>query len=364
MPEGSKIDGRQAVYLNITYVIATALLGVPAIVTAQAGQDGWISSLLATLFGLAIAWLSVKLSSFFPGKTLIEYLGDILGRWPGKLLGFLYLFYFIHICSYMVREFGDFLDEVFVPKTPPIILQMVIIVMAAYTVKLGLEVLARVNQIFLPLILFSVILIFLLVLPEMDFKRLLPVFDTGIVKIFKGSLAPAGWQGEIFAFAMIIPFLNKPGEAGKIATKSTLAVGLIFIFLIVGSLATFGPIIDSMPYPVLNVTRIIAIAKFIERPESLIMALWITGAFVKITFFYYIAVLGSAQWLKLKDYRPLVMPLGVILVSLSTAIGENILEIIHFIAHVFPFYSLFFEGGIPLVLLIIALFRRKGGKGK
>lgn len=364
MLEDGKIDGRQVTYLNVTYIIATALLGVPTITARFAGQDAWICSLLATLIGLAIAWLTAKIGSLFPGKTLIQYLEEIVGRWPGKLLGLLYLFFFIHICSVMIREFADFLVEAFLPETPLIVFGIVVIALAAYTIKQGLEVLARVNQVFLPLILLSVVSIILLAAPEMDFKRLLPVFDSSIVDIFKGSLAPGAWCGEIIALAMLIPFLNKPGEAGKTAFISILVTGLIFIIITTGSLATFGPLISSMTYPFFNISRIINIAKVIDRVDPLVMAIWITGGFVKITFFYYVSVLGSAQWLKLKSYRPLVFPIGVILVSLSIAVGDNTLEIFHFIAHVFPFYGLLFEAGIPLVLLIIALFRKQGGNNK
>jgi len=161
---------------------------------------------------------------------------------------------------------------------------------------------------------------------------------------------------------MIIPFLIKPSEANKIAFKSLLVVGLIFIISIAGSLAAFGPLTGSMNYPFLNTTRIINIGNVIERMEPLVMIAWVAGGFAKITFFYYISVLGAAQWLKLKDFRPLVLPVGLILVSLSMAVGEKALDIFHFIAHIFPFYGLFFEAGIPLLLLIIVLLRIKGRK--
>ena len=47
------------------------------------------------------------------------------------------------------------------------------------------------------------------------------------------------------------------------------------------------------------------------------MAAWMLGGFVKVGVFYYAAVLGSAQLFGLKDYRPLVLPAGTIVVALS-----------------------------------------------
>nr|WP_238480919.1 endospore germination permease [Desulforadius tongensis] len=360
--EKGKIDSRQAVFLNITMIIATALLVVPAMTTAHANQDAWLSSVLAALLVLPIAWITVKLSSLFPGKTIIEYLEEILGRWPAKVIGFLYLFWFVHICSLMIREYGDFIVTAFMPETPLIVFHIVVVTIGAYTIKQGLEVLARTNQIFLPLILFSLVMIMSLATPEKDLNRLLPVLEASCVDIFKGSLAPLAWFGEISTFTMIIPFLKKPTEAWRIAFISILLVGFIFTLLVIGIVTTFGPSVAAMTYPVLNETRVINIAKVIERMDPVIMSVWVMGGFVKITFFYYVIVLGSAQWLKLSEYRPLTMPVGIILLALSMAIADNLLESIHFLANVWVFYAIStFELGIPLVLLIIAVIRGRGG---
>jgi len=358
--EGGKIDGRQAVYLSITYIVATTLLGVAAITTSFARHDAWISSILATVLSIPVAWLVVKLSSLFPGKTFIEYQEEILGKYLGKITGLIYVVFFIHICSVMIREFGDFIMAAFFEDTPILVFHIIVVAMGAYTVRHGLEVLARVNQIFLPFIILSVVIIIFLTIPELDFKRLLPVLDTSPVNIIKGSITPLAWHSEILALAMIIPFLTKPDESGKIAYKSLAMVGFIFLIVTAGSIATFGELVAFMSYPFLNTARIINIAKFIDRLDPLIMVIWLAGGFVKITFFYYIAVLGSAQLFKLNSYRPLVLPIGIILVAMAVAVGENSIQIAHFLSHIFPVYGTFFQAAIPFLLLVIALFRKQG----
>ncbi|MFA7467474.1 MAG: endospore germination permease [Desulfotomaculaceae bacterium] len=365
MLEGGKIDAWQAVFLNVIMVIATALLSAPAIMAAQAGQDGWLSALLTTMLGLPIAWITVKLSSLYPGQTLIQYLEDILGQWPGKVLGFLYLLYFIHITSLMAREYGSFLVDVFLIGTPITVVNAIGLIISAYIIKLGLEVLARSNQLFFPWVIGSLVLTFLLVIPEMDLARVQPVLEAGGLQIFKGSLAPLAWYGEIIAFAMVIPFLAKPGEAGKIVILTFIILGLIFFLLVVVGLAVFGPGLPNMNYPILNVTRVISLSRVIERPEPLIMTVWVTGGLFKVTFFYYIIVLGSAQLLQLKSYRPLVLPVGAILAALSLNVSASTLQMFSFIAHYWPFYALFtFEFGFPVALLGIALIKNRGNKSK
>lgn len=361
MLEGGKISSRQALFINITLVIGTAWLGVAALVTAYAKQDAWISILLTTFLGLPIAWLIAKLGSLFPGKTLIEYLVDILGYWPGKILGLLYLFWFVHICSIMVREYGTFLASVFLIDTPMMVIDIVVLLISAYIIRLGLEVLARTIEFFFPWIIFLVVSMFLLAIPEMELSRLLPVLDTNFIDIFKGSLSPTAWMGEIVTFAIFIPYLAKPEKAMGIAIGAIIFLIGTFLLLVIGSLLTFGSNIASINYPILNVARVINIAQTLDRLEPIIVIIWVTGGLLKIAIFYYVIVLGSAQWMSLKNYRPLIMPIGIILLTLSIAVVDNVLELNDFLAHYWPFYAIIpFEFGLPVMLFLIALIKRKG----
>ena len=94
------------------------------------------------------------------------------------------------------------------------------------------------------------------------------------------------------------------------------------------------------------------------------MLAWVLGGFFKIGVFYYVAVLGSAQWFGLKDYRPLVLPVGIILLALSILLWDgSIVDMLHFIAKVWvPILLIVFEVVIPLLLLIVAMVRGKGGR--
>lgn len=351
--------------MNVVVVSATALLSAPAIMIAQAGHDAWMSALLATTLGLPIAWITVMLGSLYPGQTLIQYPEQILGRWPGKILGILYLLHFIHITSIMIWEYGSFLGNVFLIGTPLTVIILISVAISAYIIKLGLEVLARTNQVFFPWVLVSLVITFLLVIPEMDLVRLQPVLEASAVEIFKGSLTPLAWHAQFTAFAMIIPFLTKPGQAGRIAAITFVFLGLIFFLLAATTLAVFGPGSANMNYPILNVARVISLAMVFERPEPLIVAVWVTGGLFKVTFFYYITVLGSAQLLRLRSYRPLVLPVGAILAGLSTIITASTLQMADFLAHYIPFYALFtFEFGFPAALLVIALIKNRGIKGR
>lgn len=363
--EQGKIDSKQAVMLMLSTILPTAILAVPAITVKSARQDAWLSIILATLAGLLIAMLVVSLSLRFPGKTLLEFAEEILGKVPGKIVGLLYIWlFFLYIGSGAVREFGVFLVTAMMPDTPIIVFQIAVIAVAAYAVRNGLEVLSRFNQLFIPVTALLAIA-FILSAKDMKLARLLPVFDTGLIPVVKGSVAPAMWLGEIVTLAMLIPCLNKPQEAYRVAVLSVLLSSFFLTASILEALLVFGPnLAGYWIFPAFNAVRAVSIANFLERLDYIIMVVWVLGGFVKVGVFYYAAVLGSAQWLGLKDYRPLVLPVGVILATFSILLhGENIVEVLHYISLVeVPFLLIIFEVGIPLLLLMVALTRGKGGK--
>ncbi len=365
MLENGKIDSRQAIFIMFSVVLPTAILTIPAPVIEVARQDAWLSVIVATLAVLLIAWLVVSLSLRFPRKTICEYAEEILGKTLGKIVCLLYIWlFFLYAGSGAVRQFSFFLVTVMMPETPIIVFAVIVVAVAAYAVRNGLEVLCRFNQLFLT-VTGLLAIVFLLSTIEMKPARLLPVFDAGLLTIVKGSVTPTMLMGEIVLLAMIIPYLSKPEEARRIVIISTLFNGFVLTASTLEALLIFGPDLAAhWISPTYDAVRVISIANFFERLESVIVAFWVLGGFVKVGVFYYVSVLGSAQCLSLKDYRPLVLPVGVILVSFSTFMhGENSVDMLYYISQIqVPFMLVVFEVGIPLLLLIVALVRGKGGQ--
>lgn len=363
MLEGGKIGSRQAALLLVTMIFATVILSVPAIVVKHARQDAWISVILATGAGLLIARLVTTLGLRFPDRTIFEYPAEILGRWPGKLVGLLYIGWFLHINAGVIKQYGEFLVAAFMPDTPLIVFSLVLVAMAAYTVRNGLEVFSRANEIFFPFITLIIVISTILVIKDINLQKLLPVADVGAIYVVKGAMAPMAWFGEIVTITALIPYLNKPRESLRLAAVVILSSGLIFLLVVLDAIALIGPeLTEALAFPGLNKYRIINVANFLGRLEAFAMLAWVITGFVKVSLFYWVSVLGIAQVLGLHDYRPLVLPVGAVLLDLSVLNHPSVSHLLHFVSQVFPFFVATFAVVIPLLLLLIALARGKGAK--
>ncbi|WP_307412318.1 GerAB/ArcD/ProY family transporter [Neobacillus ginsengisoli] len=101
-----------------------------------------------------------------------------------------------------------------------------------------------------------------------------------------------------------------------------------------------------------------SIADFFEHIELVIVAIWVSGPFIKISVYYYALVLGTTQWLNLSNCRPVVFPLGFLLILFSFWSIPSLLELIHFL-RIVPFYNMTIEMIIPIFLLLIAVLRKR-----
>ncbi|MCR4429605.1 MAG: spore germination protein [Tepidanaerobacteraceae bacterium] len=361
MLEKEIIDDMQAVFLMVNLVIPTVLLGVPAVTIGFAKRDAWISALLATAAGIFIGRLISSIIEKFPGKTIFEVMEELLGRLFGKIAGALFAWWILHTCSGIAREYGEFLEVAIMPDTPLIIFSVAAIIVSAYAVKSGFEVMARFNILFV-LVIILFLLISALSYANARFDRMLPMFETRPQDVLKGALVPLAWMGEIVVFSVFSPALKANCSIRKINDVSVLLIGAFFLVGIMGVLLVFGAEhASAMMYPVYNQVRIISLANFLERLDYLIFMSWAIGGIIKIGIFYFALVIGISWLFGISDYRPIVFPVGIVIASLSMFIHEGVGDELRFLMGTFPFYSIIiFEVGIPLLLWLASIIKGRG----
>ncbi len=361
--ESEKISGSQFMWLLVATVLPTSLLFIPAVTIEKAGTSAWIDGLVVeTIWGIAVVWVCSTLGERFPGRSLVDYSGDILGKVLSKLVGIFYIFIFSYVNAIMVREFGEFMVTAFMPETPLLVFNIFLIGLAALAVRNGIEVIARMNQFVISLMIFALIFIFVLVVQEAELNHLLPFLEGGIKPLMRGALMPMGWQGEVFLLVFLLPYLNNHREAKIAGIKAVILLGLALGIDIGMVLAVFGKAASNYVFPVHVLSSYISVAGFLERVEAFVLALWVGGVMIKVSVWYYCLTLVTAQTFGLEDNKSLVLPLGVIQAVWSITIFNNFREMVDFFVKPWVTFSLFFEFIVPATLLLIAVVRKRGGQ--
>ena len=357
--EKGKISSLQMAFMLYPTIVATAVLGVPSITAKYAKTDLWLSPILASLIGYATVYITYKLHKLYPKLTVIQFSEQIIGRIPGKILGFLFLFFYIPITGQILRSYGEFIVDSFLVKTPISVIMALMVLLCAFIVRGGIEVMGRAAQLLVPVFIFPILILIALLGPDLEFKNIFPILGNGIMPPIKGSIVPGGWFSEFFLMIFLLPFLTDMKKGMKSGMMSVFAVMITLIVVNLMVLFILGSTTSTKNYPVMNVSRYISLADFFEHLESAIMAVWIVGAFVKISVFYYAAALGTAQWLNLSDYRPVVWPIGILIVEFSFWSYPSSMDVSRYDIVAFPFHGVLMQTIIPLLLLVIAMISKR-----
>jgi len=340
-------------------IIATGVLSIPSIAGRFARHDMWMTPIIGSVIGFITVFIVWKLHQLYPKMTPIQYSEKILGKAGGKLFSFLIVFFYIHNTGIVIRQYSDFITGNVLQQTPSIIFSITILFVSALAVRGGIEVIAR-SAVICTTIFMITSLALLLLIKDLELGYMLPLLENGWLPVLKGSFIHNAWFSEFFLLAFIFPFVHHSGKKGlKSGMKTCLYVMLILFYVHFFVLTMLGVSSVNQFYPVYSIVRAIRVFGFFENFEVIITASWVLGNFVKVSVFLFVASLGLAQLLNLSDYRLIVFPLSLLLLLFSYWDIPNIVVLTDYMTKIQPFYFVSVQTVLPLVLLLIALARKK-----
>lgn len=225
---------------------------------------------------------------------------------------------------------------------------------------MGIEVIARHNEMIFPVFILSLSILILLVSKDINPVNFKPVMEKGIVPVLKGAMTPAVWRGELYIILWLYPYLNQKKEVYQSVFGMILLAGLITTLVVATTVGVFGDLYTArLAYPVNTLARYISVADILERLELFIVIMWVAGVIVKLGIFFHTASIAAATTLNLTNYRKLVIP-----VALAAAVTGNVfygsyVQVVDFLSKVWPYYGATIQIAIPGLILLIAVIRRK-----
>lgn len=353
--ERGRISSSQLIILITGSLIGSSVILSPG---SEAGRDAWLAIIAGLLVSLVFVWIFTSLSNRYPGKTLVEINEIVYGSYLGKIISLFYLWYFFHLGAFVLRDFGDFFNT-FMPSTPLPIFIIFTLLICASVVRNGVESIVHTSIILVPFIIFLFISDLFLILPKIDLSNLLPILDISAEKFIKASHSAAIFPfGETIASLMLVAFLNKHREGRSSIIKGLLFAGLFLIISTIRNTAVLGATASITTYPSFTVVHLIDL-EIISRVEILISVSLLCMGFLKISVMYYGTVLGMAQVLKINSYRPLVLPIGILMFIMSIIQFDSSVENFFFSITFYPYSTLLFQFFLPLITLITAATRKK-----
>lgn len=360
--EKGKISGLQLIFL-LTGLIQGSILLI-AYIVQLAKQDSLLVVFAGFVVTIPFAFIFGSLARRFPGMNLVQINDAVFGAYLGKAVSILYFCYFFMVLSFNWRVLGDFYVTFIMPDTPLNFFLVVFPLACAYAVWKGIEVIARISHLTVVIAFIIIISTFLLLLPNMNFSNFLPFFELPFGNFLQGTHIIAAIPfGEIFVFLTFAAALKNPEHTVK-NTIIGLTLGAISFFLIsIRNTAVLGSTEAILNSPSFQSARLIDIGNLFTRMDILISIGQTVALFLKSSLFYYATVATLAQLLRLRNYMPLLLPVGGLAVIVATTDWQSSAEAAWLAPNVAPIFITPFLFIFPPLALLIALVRNLPKEG-
>lgn len=366
MREPGQITASQTMMTVFNSMMGVSILVLPRI----ASEHGGSGAILVTVIGLIIAITGIVLMTFlgyrFPKTQFIEYSKIVIGRPLAYLFGLLIVCLFILLMGFITREFSFMLNSFLYPDTPAYVLVAVILIVVALTTRNDITTIAYIQFFYFPFILIPLSLLIMLAIKEVELRHVQPFVGNGLsfLNFVEGGTAIAALpfvHVGIFILTVLTPYTQNAKHALR---GSLLGISFSSIFILLTVFVTvgvFGYKESTSPFwPLYVLTRMIQLPlELLERLDILFLGIWVLSAYTTILSGYLIIIHTASLLFKLESHRVLSY-IALPFVFFVAMYPQNIFHLYRLIELVGKF-GLVITLGYPLILLLIALIRRKKG---
>lgn len=354
---------------QIILIMATFIVGSSAILGAgsQAKQDSWLAIIIAmTTASIFIIPVYGRICMLYPGENIYQIIEHLFGKVFGKIISLIFAWYALHLGSLVIRDITEFVRTVSLPETPECIFAFFTVILVIFTVRGGLELLARFLGIFFPIYILMILIVSLVSIPLFDLNNLKPVLYDGLEPVISTSFLLLSFPfAETVLFIFLMESLRKGGSSYKVFYIAFLIGGIILLIISVRSVLVLGvPSKQIQNFASYTASRLIKIGTFFQRIEATVAIVFIISGYTKTTVCLFAACKGVSGIFNLKDYKNIAAPIGILMTLLSIISFENGAELSEWTEDVYPYYALPFQVILPVVIWITAEIKSRVKKGR
>ncbi|MGX4586307.1 GerAB/ArcD/ProY family transporter [Paenibacillus chitinolyticus] len=356
-PESPSISLRA--YL-LFFIITTAQVGVGGAsfqrkIYKMAGQDSWVTVLIAGLFCHLVVVAMFSFLKKYPGKDLYGIQKEAFGKWLGGVMSFIYAAYLILIALTIIRNYAEIVQTWIFPDISPWFLALMVLGLTLYGVLGGIRVIAGIGLVSV-LIITLEMLLFYYPLQYANWGFLLPVMNHSPWELLKGteeiSFSVVGFELLMFVF----PFIRDTNKAPRYAHSAILFTTITYLIYMLTALVYFsgGQLIHTI-WPTLTLLKIVEFP-FIERVEYITVSLYLIGILPNVMLYVWSASRGIPKMSPLKEKAALYLVVVFLFVICTFFSSRLEIKRLNEISGQISIYMAFVY---PLLLSVLLFFKKR-----
>ena len=349
-----KIGNIEAIALILAVMINHIILNLPKSIIQSTSSGAIVNVIFITLVAFGIVYLICQLLKNFPGLDIFDIAKFLGGKWLKIVIGILFVCYLIFTVGIILRSFSETLKIIFFPRTPVQVIMLLLLIAIVIVNKLGFRPIARCNLFFIPIILFSILFIFIANFGNYTIQRIFPLLGNGMVTTFLSGLSNLFAFGGISYLYFIPPYLKEQKDYSKIAF-SAVGISAIFLLMSVTTLLLIFPLVTSSEeiLPLYLTSRFIEFGRFFQRLDAVFVFIWIISmaSYLSIAFYFATSIFQKVANLQFSKW---IIGLFASISFGLALLPENLKQISFWENTVYKYIILVLVIGIGLSILIFA----------
>ncbi|WP_342420106.1 endospore germination permease [Paenibacillus sp. FSL H8-0168] len=350
----SNLTVRQAILWFALYQIGSAYLVLPAVITAVAKQDAWLSIPVSLGFHLLLIPLYASIARQMQGKSFVEHLRCLFGPLGGTI-SIVFIFFFPFLVFIMtLRNLGDFITTAIMPETPSDSIYFIMLIVIYFAVRSGPAVIGRCAEILFFFLLVLYLLVRITLLSDTTIDNVLPIFEYGLNPIVLASFNLFAFPYlEAILYLFFAQYIPDPKKWRKTVITCALISGGMYFFMVLQIIAVMSEgVVSNLTFPTFFINRTISNGEFLQRFEIFVAVFWFVTIFFRLALLLYVSAQGLADAFRLRSANSLLVPLILIALAMVHSIWPNMQFLIKFFS-VWPFYAMIFGIVFPIVLWLV-----------
>ncbi len=221
---------------------------------------------------------------------------------------------------------------------------------------------AKVNLLIIPLVVISIIFLFVANIKNFSLDNIFPIFGDGLFDTFVTGLGNLGAFGGITLLYFLPPYLKEPQKMKKIYLSSIILGTIYFILCISIILFMFISLMyTNQIMPLYSAARHIEFGKFFQRLESIFLLIWILQMVCYLSIVSKISISIFKKITNINDEKPIIFVFGLLIFAISLlpanyAISKFIED------YIYNYMVIIISIFLGLSLLILAYLKKKKKK--
>ena len=358
----SRISVPEAISIVLIVLVAHTLVSLPKSLLNVTGSATIINLLYVGIIMFFLVLLIVKLFKSFAGQDIVDIANFLGGPVFQKIVGMIFIFYFIFSSSILLRNFCECLKTVYYPMTSLFFILLTFIIALCISNKFSFSVTAKINLIILPIIFVSILFIFFANNQNLSFENMTPILGNGLFDTFVTGLGNLGAFGGIVFLYFIPPYLKEPKKFKKVAMLS-FGFSIIYLIICVAIILltfTFLLKVDEI-MPLYSAARYIEFGSFFQRLESILLLIWIIGMACYFSITLHITMNIFKKITNIRNSKPLLIHFALLMLSISL-LPSNYSISKYLETDIYPRLVIWIGLVLNTLILLLAYLKKRIGK--